>query len=74
MAWCFLTAYEGKALSSRNCIKETAEFGRGIPYAVEPVTQATGHDIMQAVEHVTQVTEHIMQAAEHVTQATDHKM
>ena len=35
--------------------------------AVEHVTQATEHNIMQAVEHVTQATEHIMHAAEHVT-------
>ena len=40
--------------------------------AVEHVTQATEHNIRQAVEHVTQATEHIVQAAEHVTQATEH--
>ena len=61
MVRCFLTAYEGNTLSSRNCIKETAWFWRGLVYAVEHVTQTTEY-IMQAVEHVTQATEHIMKA------------
>jgi hypothetical protein len=73
MVRCFLTAYEGKSFSSRNCIKETAWFRRGLVYAVEPVTQTTGH-IMHAAEHVTQATEHIMQAVVHVTQPTEHNI